>query len=74
MAGLSKLQQGPMQSIRDYQAQYEMLANHTTGLTEEFFIRCFVTNLQEDMKHDFLSLILLLCQPPSILLIYTRRN
>lgn len=45
---LTKLKQWA--SVKSYQEKFEELANKTTGLTEEFFISCFVSGLKEEIK------------------------
>lgn len=45
---LTKLSQ--QSTVCAYQERFEELANHTTGLTEEFFVSCFISELCDDIK------------------------
>lgn len=45
---LTKLKQWT--TVKSYQEKFEELANKTTGLSEEFFISCFVSGLKEEIK------------------------
>ncbi|XP_077215613.1 uncharacterized protein LOC143850231 [Tasmannia lanceolata] len=45
---LAKLRQSS--SVRDYQQEFERLANHTQGLQEDFLIRCFVFGLRDEIQ------------------------
>lgn len=45
---LTKLQQHS--TVRVYQERFEELANRTSGLTEEFFVSCFISGLKEEIK------------------------
>ncbi|XP_058217468.1 uncharacterized protein LOC131328550 [Rhododendron vialii] len=45
---LTKLKQWT--SVKLYQEKFEELANKTTGLSEEFFISCFVSGLKDEIK------------------------
>ena len=44
---LTKLKQWG--SVKVYQEKFEELANKTHGLSEEFFVSCFVSGLQEEI-------------------------
>ena len=48
-----------MNSVDEYQSQFEELSNQVTGLTEEWLISLFVAGLQEHLKCE-----LLLAKPP----------
>lgn len=48
MGQLTKLRQ--WSTVKSYQEKFEELANKTTGLTEEFFISCFVSGLKDEIK------------------------
>lgn len=39
-------------SIKLYQERFEKLANRTKGLTEEFFVSCFVSGLKDEIKTE----------------------
>lgn len=45
---LTKLTQ--TSTVKIYQEMFEELSNRTTGLTQEFFVSCFVSGLREDIK------------------------
>lgn len=48
MGELSKLKQ--VTFVKAYQEKFEELANKTKGLTEEFFISCFLSGLKDEIK------------------------
>lgn len=39
-------------SVKEYQSQFERLANRTDGLSDSFFISCFVCGLKEEIRMD----------------------
>lgn len=45
---LTKLTQ--ISTVKVYQERFEELANRTSGLTQEFFVSCFVSGLREDIR------------------------
>lgn len=45
---LTKLTQ--TSTVKAYQERFEELANRTSGLTQEFFVSCFVSGLREDIR------------------------
>lgn len=45
---LTTLQQNS--TVKAYQERFEELANRTTGLTEEFFVSCFISGLKEEIR------------------------
>ncbi|KAF8364731.1 hypothetical protein HHK36_033288 [Tetracentron sinense] len=47
---LAKLKQTT--SVKEYQSQFERLANRTDGLTDFFLISCFVCGLKEEIRMD----------------------
>ncbi|CAL5348860.1 unnamed protein product [Camellia sinensis] len=48
MGDLTKLKQTT--TVKEYQEQFEILANRTCELPEVFFISCFISGLREDIK------------------------
>lgn len=44
---LTKLKQ--WSSVKTYQEKFEELANKTTGLSEDFFVSCFISGLKEEI-------------------------
>lgn len=48
MGELTKLTQ--QTTVRAYQERFESLASRTTGLTEDFFVSCFVSGLKDEIK------------------------
>ena len=49
-AALTKLRQ--ISSVQEYQAEFQALANRTSGLNEAFMISYFVGGLKEDIRLD----------------------
>lgn len=49
---LTKLKQ--TSSVRDYQEQFEILANKTQGLPEHFFTSCFISGLKKEIRANVL--------------------
>ncbi|KAF8411003.1 hypothetical protein HHK36_003542 [Tetracentron sinense] len=47
---LAKLRQ--YSTLREYQAEFEKLANRTEGLSEMFLTRCFICGLKDDIRLD----------------------
>lgn len=45
---LTKLPQ--VSTVKIYQERFEELANRTSGLTQEFFVSCFLSGLREDIR------------------------
>ncbi|KAA8539824.1 hypothetical protein F0562_026516 [Nyssa sinensis] len=45
---LTKLRQ--ISTVKTYQEKFEELANKTNGLSEEFFVSCFVSGLKDEIK------------------------
>lgn len=45
---LTKLTQ--TSTVKVYQERFEELANRTSGLTQEFFVSCFLSSLREDIR------------------------
>lgn len=45
---LTKLYQ--VSSVKCYQERFEELANRTSGLTQEFFVSCFLSGLKEEIR------------------------
>ncbi|KAF8389533.1 hypothetical protein HHK36_024048 [Tetracentron sinense] len=39
-------------TVREYQQQFERLANRTIGLTDSFFTSCFINGLRDDIRHE----------------------
>lgn len=47
---LTKLRQTG--TVREYQTEFEKLANHTEGLSDEFFRSCFVSGLKDALRSE----------------------
>ena len=52
MGELTKLKQTT--TVRDYQEQFEILANKTQGLPENFFTSCFISGLKKEIRANVL--------------------
>lgn len=39
-----------MNLVKAYQEQFKELANRTCGLSEEFFISCFISGLKDEIR------------------------
>lgn len=52
MGELTKLKQTT--SVKDYQEQFELLANKTQGLPAHFFTSCFISGLKEEIRANVL--------------------
>ena len=52
MGELTKLKQTT--TVREYQEQFELLANKTQNLPESFFTSCFISGLKEEIKANVL--------------------
>ena len=48
MGQLSKLRQ--ISIVQIYQGKFKELANKTNGLSEEFFVSCFISDLKDEIK------------------------
>ena len=47
---ITKLKQ--VAKIRAYQKQFKALVAKTSGLSEEFFVQCFISSLEEAIKNQ----------------------